>query len=164
MNLTINYTLDEASLAKFLQRVAKFQNSAESFGAGRNTAYRQMLDEADQLMRNRWRMNFNSGGGMYGAWWPLDPDTIAEKGGRVQPLVRTGAMRGKFFSDMFGKRSVQGLNWSFRNYHGLIYHHFGTRHEYKRPLVGFNDNDRSSIATIVAKHARKFVSLSWQQG
>lgn len=163
--LNITYSIDQFTLQKFLDHVQEFEKKGDNPTRRTNDAYRDMLEEAEALMRNRWRRNFNAGGGIYGVWPPLDEDTVKSKGARsIQPLVTTGKMRSKFFSDMYGKKSARGVEWTFRNYRGLLFHHFGTSHEPARPLVGVSLGDARTITAIARKHARRFVNLAWQQG
>lgn len=160
--ITISMDIDDKVIAQLNRKLNAFERRADTATRSSNAAYKQMLEEAERAMIIGWRHNFNTQG--RGRWPALDPDTVASKDGRGQPLVFTGKMRGKFFNMMYPNRGARSMSWNFRNYRGLLYHHFGTSHEPPRPLIDIDPSTRREIVDIVRRHARKFVSIAWQQG
>lgn len=120
-----------------------FNQLSEVSRRGRNAKRRLMnrstpLNEAKDYMVQRWDVNFDGHGSIYGAWPELNEEwTVAERGSSAPILVRTGSLWTHFMEqNEDGVVDPTSIVWEFNNADPAftVSHNDG----YPNPIAGHN--------------------------
>lgn len=146
------------------------QDAASVFRELRNRA--KPLREVKERQINRWAVNFDSQGAIYGPWPALRPrwagtnETVSDG----PMLVRSGRLQSWFHkSNKKGVVSNQAVTWNFAatgNKDGsyAVFHDLGSRnvpansYNPSRRLWDLNDEDEEAIADIMDDWADRILS------